>query len=217
VIEYPWLLAQPVCGRLLDAGSALNNNRMLDRMLPLLDELHIVTLAPEAEASWERGVSYVYADLRALPYRDGFFDVIACISTLEHVGMDNSIYGVATPPVDDPDAEQLTALREIWRVLRPGGRLLLSVPFGAYTNHGWFATLDRQRVQGFVDALEPMTATVEVFQHQRDGWQRTAPELVADLIVPDTRAERGGPGLALAARAVACVRFERGKGGPVRR
>src|SRR5207247_10845900 len=85
VIEYPWLFAQEPVGRVLDAGSTLNHVHLLDRLLPRIDALTITTLVPEQPDFTSRGVSYVYADLRELPFRDGWFDSVVCLSTLEHV------------------------------------------------------------------------------------------------------------------------------------
>ncbi len=80
VVEWPWVLSQQPAGRLLDAGSTLNHSEVLDHFLPRIDDLHILTLEPEAHAYTERRISYVYADLRDLPYRDDWFDTIASIS-----------------------------------------------------------------------------------------------------------------------------------------
>lgn len=104
-MEFPWILAQELGGRVLDAGSALNHGHVLDRVLVDVNALHIVTLAPEELAFTERRVSYVYADLRDLPYRDGYFTTVVSLSILEHVGMDNAIFGVETPRADDPERE----------------------------------------------------------------------------------------------------------------
>ncbi|MCM2414770.1 MULTISPECIES: class I SAM-dependent methyltransferase [unclassified Streptomyces] len=52
------------------------------------------------------------ADMRALPFRDGSFDVVVCA--------DNALPHLLTPRA------VLAALREMYRVLRPGGVLLLS-------------------------------------------------------------------------------------------
>lgn len=54
---------------------------------------------------------YAAADVRALPYRDASFDAVVNVFTSLGLFLD--------------DAEDVRALREAWRVLRPGGRFLL--------------------------------------------------------------------------------------------
>ena len=39
------------------------------------------------------GLRSVVGDLRALPFPDESFDVLVCVSTIEHVGHDNRVYG----------------------------------------------------------------------------------------------------------------------------
>lgn len=54
------------------------------------------------------------ADLRALPYDDNTFDRITIISVIEHV----------------PETGDTEGIRELARVLKPGGKLIVTVPFG---------------------------------------------------------------------------------------
>jgi len=60
-------------------------------------------------------------DARALAYPDGCFDAVYSISVLEHIP-------------GDGDAQ---AMREIARILRPGGRVCLTVPFAARCEEEW--------------------------------------------------------------------------------
>jgi Methyltransferase domain len=106
VIEFPWLYSHRPFGRLLDAGSTLNHERVIDRFLPETSALSIATLRPEQVSYTERGISYVYCDLRDLPFREAFFDTVICASTIEHVGMDNTRYGDDAPTAGEPGASR---------------------------------------------------------------------------------------------------------------
>ena len=75
---------------MLDAGSTFNHDYVLDALLPRTTSLDIFTLAPEPTNFPERGVRYTYGDLRSMPYADKTFDCVACLSVLEHIGMDNA-------------------------------------------------------------------------------------------------------------------------------
>ena len=58
----------------------------------------------------DSGLHAAVADVRRLPFRDGSFDAVYSMGTIEHF------------------RETETALREIHRVLRPGGRAVVGVP-----------------------------------------------------------------------------------------
>ncbi len=205
VVEYPWLLGARPKGRVLDAGSVLNHGHVLDRFLPEIESLTIVTLEPEHVAFPERKVSYVYEDLRDLPFRDDRFDTVVSLSTLEHVGMDNATYGSATSRADDPDAELAAAVAELRRVLKPDGLLLLSVPFGALEDHGWFRQFDQALLDRLLGLLSPLDIEVDVFLYSAAGWQRSD-QLLAGSAAYRVATEPVAVDRAAAARAVACIR-----------
>jgi SAM-dependent methyltransferase len=210
VVEYPWTLAQRPHGRVLDAGSALNHAHILDRFLPSVADLHIVTLAPEPMSFPERGVSYAYADLRELPFPDESFDAILSISTLEHVGMDNSRYGAAPSRQEDPKDALQAALSELKRVLAPDGMFLATIPYGQREDHGWFRQFGHDDVEELVDALDARLHRLAVYSYSPRGWQLSSLDAARNQRyhdLPDPPAYE--PDLAAAARAVVCLRAER--------
>jgi SAM-dependent methyltransferase len=188
LVELPWVLAHEPRGRVLDAGSALNHDWFLRRLLPRLDALDIVTLAPEPTSYNALGISYLYADLRDLPLRDDNYDTIVSVSTLEHVGMDNRGYGAGAGVSADEREAVRQAVRELRRVLVPGGRLLITVPFGRAERHGWLRQFDAEQLDELVDAAEPSQATVQVWRN-RGGWQPVERESAADARYGEHKAE----------------------------
>lgn len=62
------------------------------------------------DPAWDYSKLSAVADLSSLPFADGTFDLALCLVVLEHL------------------TEPLLALREIARVLKPGGRLFLVAP-----------------------------------------------------------------------------------------
>ena len=166
-IEIPWCLARyDGERRVLDVGYAFAEAAYLAGLVALgAEDLVGVDLAQTDVP----GLRSVVADVRKLPFDDGAFDLVLCISTLEHIGRDNEVYDVDADRQEDGDA---AALRELRRVLAKEGRLLLSVPTGVRDDQGW--QLQRPPEE-WIDVFD--RAGFFVFEDElyvyRDGW-RTA-------------------------------------------
>ena len=190
VIELPWVLARLSGRRALEVGYAFAEPPYLAALLRAgFDELTGVDLA-ESDVS---GMTTLRADVRDLPFESGAFDLVLCVSTLEHVGADNTGYGLA---VEDDGASRLIALRELRRVLAPTGRLLVTVPCGEPGDYGWFR---QENVRGWTRQFVRAGFFVEeqeLYALAAEGW-RAAPEL-------DTRGLRYGD-RGPAASAVLCA------------
>jgi SAM-dependent methyltransferase len=72
------------------------------------------------------GFHFTLGEITCMPFPDNEFDVVYAVSTLEHMGPggEGGIYGVSNADAD------FKAVAEISRVLKPGGILLVTVPFG---------------------------------------------------------------------------------------
>ncbi|WOD40833.1 class I SAM-dependent methyltransferase [Nodosilinea sp. E11] len=218
-VEYPWLFAHlpETASTLLDAGSVLNHDYIVSH--PYFDSrrLHIVTLSPEAMAYWERGIGYFYDDLRHLPLRDEFYDAIVCLSTLEHVGLDNSIYTRSSDDIEAKSTDFIAALHELRRVLKPGGALFISVPFGTYQNFGSFQQFDAALLNKAIAAFGPAQVVEKTyFKYFINGWQvateadcANCEYVQSDEWFTQTPGKPKPSDGAAAARAVACVHLLR--------
>jgi len=196
VVEIPWVLSRlRGSGRVLEVGYALAETAYLGGLLRSGVELVGVDLATRDV----EGMETVEADVRALPFPDGSFDQILLVSTLEHIGADNTLYGLEA----EGDGEaRVEALRELKRVLRGDGSLLVTVPLGEPGDHGWFRQEDEggwtelfSRANFFVDE-------VEAYELQGEGW-RAAPAFQPDGV----RYGERGP----AASAVLCADLSPGR------
>jgi hypothetical protein len=174
--------------------------------------LVIYTLAPEEYTLRRANVSYLYGDLRDTILRDGCLDAVACISTLEHIGMDNTMLYTKDRTFRECNlTDHLQAVAEIRRVLRPGGVALITVPFGKWQNHGWTLQFDHQGVQRIINAFGGALAEWRCYRYLPDGWVTATPEECSGCEYFNIHATpEFGPDWAAAARAVACLRLVRG-------
>ncbi len=174
VVEIPWVLSRlPSNAKsVLDAGSSLNFLEVLSSP-PLAERsLTLLTLVPERRCFWKLGVSYLFGDLRHLLFQDETFDAIACISTIEHVGMDNSLYAGDNAIGKRSNADEfLSAIRELKRVLKTNGRLFVTFPFGRYEDLGWFQQFDADLADRLIAGFAPRQLEETVYRYDPDGWK----------------------------------------------
>ena len=214
VVEYPWLFdrlkhTDGSLGRVLDAGSTLNHDFILDRNPLRKADVTVMTLAPEKRCYWYKGYSYVFGDFRQTNFKDGAFDIIISISTLEHVGLDNTM--LYTDDLEKAETDKnafVDAVREFRRILAPHGRCLITVPYGKYDNFGWFHIFDDEMIQLLIRTFNPSSFDLDFFQYTKTGWRRALETEVANATVFDPHSGRGrSDDRAGFARAIACIQL----------
>ncbi len=175
IVEYPALfyrLKDLKGAKVLDAGSTANFKEIVDHPSILQNDLTVVTLAHESQDFCEKGISYVFDDLRALPFRDENFDFVFSISTIEHVGMNNTrLYTDEAKYRESKSEDFLLAVEEFERVLKKGGRALITVPCGKKRDLGWLQIFDLEMIQKVVKRFGASSHTVQYYRNTENGWK----------------------------------------------
>jgi O-antigen chain-terminating methyltransferase len=164
-VEIPWALSR-IAGaeRVLDLGTA---NAEAAYVVALVAASPRELVAADLVDLDVAGLRSVVADVRDLPFTDRSFDLVLCVSTLEHVGRDNRVYGVAS--VAEGGIEK--ALAELRRVLDRRGRLVVTVPCGEREEHEWFVQDDVDGWNGRFLAAGFAVLDQEVYERRPEGWR----------------------------------------------
>jgi len=85
---------------------------------------------------------------------DGAFDVVLCVSTIEHIGL-----GAYGEPRGDLDSDR-TAMQRMRELTKPGGLLVLTVPFGEAGVDEVHRTYDRAGLQSLLEGWELEDLTI---------------------------------------------------------
>lgn len=114
---------------LLDVGCVLNNP-IFDRFIP--DECEVSFLNPASEPMVRRRATYFRRTLTE--FAGPKYPFVTCLSTLEHIGFDNTRYGtdLTDEGWDWPQAISCIcdSIEHLTKFVGPGGTLLVSCPFG---------------------------------------------------------------------------------------
>jgi len=172
------LLYQPGC-QVLDVGHANAMTCHLE-MIKALPSPRNITGIDIAQPGYDVSGYYqdsIQGDIANTGFESNQFHRIWCISALEHFGMDNSGY---TDEFSMDSGLAPRALLEMLRILKQGGQILITVPFGKYEDHGWFINYDSEHWQSLLNIARPKSTIHELyFRHTfGSGWTvATADEL----------------------------------------
>lgn len=219
VVEYPWILSRlsnESGASLLDAGSTFNFAELVNHEKVSTKNLTIFTYYPEANQYLQKRISYHFGDLRQLPFQDNYYDEIVCQSTIEHVDMDNSIYGYSIAAHQNNQTKSyayINVISELVRVLNNGGKLLLTFPYGKFENHGFFQQFDEEMLARITDVLGTSGKCRTDFLHYKStGWIFDHQENcnISESYNPHTGKGKSTDGAAHC-RCVCCIEFIKDK------
>ena len=161
-IEFPWMLENISMqkGKLLDVGSTISDN--LYETLPKTIEINTLNLNQQKIKSSK--IKFKLGDIRKTDYPDDHFDCITCISTLEHIGVSGR-YGSD----EDPEGD-LRATREMKRILKPKGTLLVTIPYGIKDVLPINKLYNKQRVKKLFVGFKITDQTFIKFNKSWNAW-----------------------------------------------
>ena len=152
--------AVPEKGRLLDIGSTIGDQ--LYDTLPKTVEINCLNL--NSKKFKNKQIKFKQGDIRKADYPDNYFDLIACVSTLEHIGVAGR-YGS-----DDQPEGDLRAMGEIKRILKPGGILLATVPYGDKDILPINKLYNKTRIDDLFSGLEIISQEFKKFDKNWHVW-----------------------------------------------
>jgi 2-polyprenyl-3-methyl-5-hydroxy-6-metoxy-1,4-benzoquinol methylase len=97
-------------------------------------------------------------DARSLGLRDGTFEQVICVSTIEHIGL--------SPDISDENGDS-KAMHEIFRMLKNGGSAVVTVPYGK-ASRSEHRVYDRKALAKLVSRFS--VARREFYRHSAGKW-----------------------------------------------
>ena len=179
IIEIPWIIKKlsNLKGKLLDAGSTLNHEYILKKINKNF-KIYIQTLFPEKNNFKNLGVNYIYGDLAKNNFKKNFFDVITCISTLEHVGFDNSLYRSKGKKDIDKNIKNkhIKVFKNLIKILKPNGHLFITVPFGKKANYLNLQQFDQKKLNKMFEESKFKKIFIEYYIFKYKEWKKVRME-----------------------------------------
>lgn len=123
--------------------------------------------------------TFVQADVTKSGLVDEWFDAITCISTMEHIGL----VGYYGNSVEDKEGDA-KAMAEMWRLLRVGGTLLLTVPYcGHYFDRQGTRVYDLIRLQRVTAGKFSMKDMLIYLQDKKGNWNVATKDIKTEGVI----------------------------------
>jgi SAM-dependent methyltransferase len=172
IIENPMLLRHLPA----DAESILDFGGVESALPLILSALgHQVTVWDQREYPFRHpNLRVIQRDLFAEPPDPALrFDAVVSVSTIEHLGLG------AYDDIVVPDADE-RGVALLWEMVRPGGRMIVTVPAGSPVTQGGYRVYDLPRLQKLI----PHASVIHWFMKRgREGvWGEVEPDAVEDCV-----------------------------------
>jgi SAM-dependent methyltransferase len=165
-IEYPWAyknISDLKNGKIMDVG-AKEGLPITDMLLENQNIVYAIDL--NAVATHQNGnLIIAKGDIISTTFEDNFFDSVIVISTLEHIGVAGR-YGISVAN----ETGDFQAMSEIFRVLKPGGKVLVTVPYGMGKSLPLNRLYDAERTKKLFTNFEITQSQYFIFHPEYELW-----------------------------------------------
>ena len=166
VIEYSWVyknIPDLENGRVLDVG-AKEGLPITDMLLE--NENIVYAFDINASGSIRRGNLIIErGDIRSTSYEENYFDAVIAVSTLEHIGVAGR-YRIS----GEDDLGDFKAMQEMFRILKPGGKVLVTVPYGIGKSLPLNRLYNAERINGIFNNYKIIKSTYFRFKQTYKMW-----------------------------------------------
>ncbi len=116
-------------------------------------------------------VSYIDSDISNLNIDNKSYDIVTCISVLEHIGFDNQMYNNYEQKVPNFIVNKelyIKAISEIHRVLTNEGIAYLTFPYGQKILFDNLQQFDESNLIEMINVFQPKSYTVQYYKYFSD-------------------------------------------------
>ena len=173
-VEYPW-----VYQRVRDLSGCIILDVGAKEGLAITDILvqrnAVYAIDQNVSTSYKKGkISIIRGDIRSPGFDREFFDAVVAVSVLEHIGIPGR-YNI-TQLDEDGD---LKAMEEIWHILKPGGRCIITVPYGCGRSLPLNRLYDAMRIRQLCCNFEITECQYFKFHEEYQLWLEVSEDVAA--------------------------------------
>jgi ubiquinone/menaquinone biosynthesis C-methylase UbiE len=179
VVEYSFLernlISTSVSAKILDIGSA--ESALTKEISKLgIGRWSVIGIDVRGMPITQSSSPFVFLrmDSRKLAFRDEVFDQVICISTIEHVGIPSETYGIH----EKDDIGDLITISEIYRILKKGSTLVLTLPYGKMTQGKDHRIYDRNSLANLISKFSRVKS--EFYRYDKGKWKKCTNQSAVD-------------------------------------
>jgi len=180
VVEIPWTLSLIDNSKIvLDVGYAYSEERYIKPLCDMgIQELYGSDWAEPKQHVTDAingRMKTIKHDLRDRYPEEfqNFFDIILCVSTLEHVGENNSYWYFKDDKYGLDKNADILAMVNMRDALKPGGMLIVTIPYGEYMELDCFKQYDKNTFDRLIEKVGMEVLVKDYFINNKDGWHNS--------------------------------------------